>query len=228
MDNLNLTFNSDKSVFMTFNSKTKFLRDPEPDLFLNNCRLRMVNSYKYLGIIFSSNLRNKLDIEKCELAFLRQFHCLYRKFHFTSPMIFNFLFKSHCLSFYGAELWDCLYGCSCAFHSLGVNYHKAIKKFMKAPWRRSNHSVCEEADIPIFKHFISAKMITFAFSLLSLNSPCFLPFKSYFKSSSFFIMNVKKHFETTYNIPDVFNNDIDAVKARINFVSKREKRSGSV
>ena len=98
---LNLNLNVSKSVCMIFNSKSK---GNLPKLVLNNCKLDIVSEYKYLGIIFSDSLNEKFDILRCERAFLRQFYAIYRRFHFVDSKILKFLFKTHCLSMYGADL----------------------------------------------------------------------------------------------------------------------------
>ena len=93
------------------------------------------------------------------------------------------------------------------------------------PWAYSNHAICEEAELLLFKHLINTKILTFAFNLFNNTSKCFNRFRSFYIFDSFLFKNVRKIFHAEYSIQNVFNNDIDAVKARILFVQKNEPRS---
>ena len=217
---LNLKLNTDKSNYMVFNKKKSKI----PTLFLNNNKLKNVMHCKYLGIIFTENLCNKDDILRCELSFLKQFYSIYRRFHFVDRKILTFLFKSHCLSFYGSELWFSLRGCITTFKNLSINFHKCIKKMGNVSWFTNNHDICEEFGLQTFKHFINKKILYFINSLMNSKSPCFNKHKIYFKNFSCSIKMINKLFFEAYSICNVSCNDLDAVKARIDFVEAREER----
>ena len=127
---LDLFLNVKKSVYIVF-SRNKKVREWHYSMYLGNDLLTQVDKYKYLGILLTSDLKNKLDIERCENSFLRQFFCIFRKFNFTEPKILLFLFQSHCTSFYGSDTWDDLTGSIGAFDSLETNYHNCLKLVLK-------------------------------------------------------------------------------------------------
>jgi hypothetical protein len=225
LSDLCLTLNTDKSVFMIFTQKNIRNENLIPKLKLNGINLIIVNSYKYLGVIVTSNSSNGEDIKRAESSFLRQFYLIFRKFHSVDQNVLSYLFQSHCMSFYGCELWHDLSGSISYFKSLSINYHKSIKKIMSRPWMYSNHDVCIEAGVPVFRHFLNLRLLSFGYSLLNSKSACLLPYLPYLKTDAICILAIKKIFKNVYQIPDLFTNDIDAVRARIFYVQNREERS---
>jgi hypothetical protein len=223
LKNLNLNINTKKTVCMIFKSKSdKKARDPQ--FYLNNTILKNVENFKYLGAIISNNLSNKQDIVKCDKAFLKKFNGIYRKFSFATQDIKLYLFKSHCLDYFGSQLWSNQTGSIGAFKRASINYHKAIKMILKLSFRSSNHDACDVANSLTFKHLINTKTISFAFQLVHSGSPCLYPHMSYLKHNSLFISEIKCNAFKSYNIEDLFNNDLDAIKSRISFVQNREPR----
>ena len=132
------------------------------------------------------------------------------------------------MSFYGSENWYDLKGCSKEFKALGVSYHKAIKKVNGFNIWESNHLVCERVGLPIFRHLLNRRRISFLFSLIETESPCILPLKDYFKNSSCILKHTQYSFEKEYCVQNILANELDALIARINFVQAREPRSNYV
>jgi hypothetical protein len=224
---IGLSLNAAKSICVIFkNTKTGLGKNNVVPVFkIKNEIVPIVNNCKYLGVILSNDFCQKLDIQRAESSFLKQFYTIFRKFYFADSDALTFLFSSHCTSLYCAELWHNIKGSQSQFKSFSVTYHKAIKKIHKKPWAYSNHDICEEAGLKTFKHLINQKMATFAFNLMNNNSMCFNRYKSFFISDSFLFRNIRKIFQTQYQIEDVFQNDFQAVKARISYVQRNETRS---
>ena len=185
----------------------------------------MVSSYKYLGIIFNSRLSSKDDILKSEASFLKQFYCIYRKFKFASQQILIFLFISHCMSLYGTEMWYELKGSHSAFKYHAVNYHRCIKKIINVPWYESNHKICEETGLLLFKHLINWKNLCFICNLLNAKSASISCHRYYIAFYSDILTIVQRRFQDIYSIDDILNNDLDAIRSRIIHVQNREERS---
>jgi hypothetical protein len=224
LKNLNLTLNAKKSVCMVFES-SRCAKSPPQNFCIDGHKMTMVKSYNYLGVVINFNLLNSEDIQRCETSFLKQFYSIFRKFNYAQEAVMLFLFKSHCMSMYGAELWYDIKGSRSFFNSFAINYHKCIKKMIGSPWRESNHVVCERTCLPLFKHFINWKNITLAFNLLNTKSVCMGRHKCFLIHDSVMFKVIKKNFYENYLIEDVFDNDIDAIKARIGFVQEREECS---
>ena len=129
------------------------------------------------------------------------------------------------MSMYGCELWDNILRATSKFNSFAVNYHKSIKQIMKVPWRYGNHDVCEEAGLPIFKHFINLRLALLAFNITNSKSVTMSLYKSYMIHESHMMKNIKNIFSTVYNVNNLLKNDFDAVVSRINFVQAREQRT---
>ena len=89
----------------------------------------------------------------------------------------------------------------------------------------SNHVVCEYTGLPNFKHLINWKNISFAFSLMYSESLCVSRHKCFLFHDSELFKAVRRNFQINYEIINVFDNDLDAIKARIGFVQAREERS---
>jgi hypothetical protein len=223
LKNLNLNVNCKKSACMIFKSKTD-KKLWEPLFYLNNSVLTNVNTVKYLGVNISNNLTNKQDIIKADKAFLKKFHGIFRKFSFAAQDIKLFLFKSHSLDYFGADLWSNLKDSIGAFKHAAINYHKAIKMILKLPFRSSNHDACDIANSLTFEHFINSKIISFGFQILNSKSPCLYPHLAYLKHNSQFKSEIEFIAYKKYNISNVFENDLDAIKARISRVQNNEPR----
>ena len=119
---------------------------------LNKVKLQSVPELKYLGYIVRNNLCNAGDIKKCTNSLYGQFNSLIRKFNKLDVETFMFLFKSHCSSFYGNELWFSTKKCKKEFNQLKTSYHKCIKKIYNIPYWTSSHAICEEAGLLTFQH----------------------------------------------------------------------------
>ena len=191
---------------------------------MDGSELKIVSIYKFLGIFIADNLCNKEDILKCESVFLKQFYSLFKRFYHIDSNILFFLFKAHCLSFYGSVLWLDLKGCVNDFKSLSINFHKCIKKIAGVQWSANNHDLCEDMGILTFKHFINNSIISFFHNLINSKSACTERHKHYFLFSSITLKMLNKLFHKIYSITNVMTNDLDAVKSRIRFVEAREER----
>jgi hypothetical protein len=224
LSDLCLKANERKSVCMIFNLKHT-ANTCDYSFFLKGKKLEIVKSYKYLGVILSNDMSNKEDIKRMESSFLKQFYSIYRKFCNLDQKSLMFLYQAHCMSLYGCEIWDSLKGALSQFDSLAVNYHKSIKKVMHKLWIHSNHETCSEAGVPVFKHLVNMKMVSFVLNLYRSRSKCIQPYLPYLRVKSVLFNRVSKIFKNDYDIPNIFDNDLDAVKSRIIFVEAHEPRS---
>ncbi len=222
LEDLSLTLNDKKSVYMI--CKPRHGKEISLVFRLNNNAIKIDESYKYLGIELNSNLNNKKDIIRAEKSFLKQIYSEFRKFSSSNKDIMSFLFQSHNLSLYGCELWDDLKGSNLKIKSLTVNYHKCVKKIVQQKWSYSNHDSCEEAGLPILKHLLNLRLVSFAFSLVNTESPCILPNEPYLINASLFVKRILNLFMTEYNVSYLFDNDFDAIKSGIIYVCIRESK----
>ena len=225
LSKISLLINFKKSCYMLIKCKKYRKVQIVSKIFLNGCKLKQVDEYKYLGIIISSNNSVSSDISRVCSSFLKQFYSVYRKFCFTDFNVMLFLFKTHCLSFYGAELWSNVKASSKDFRTLAVAYHKCIKRIRGLPVWESNHKVCEQTGLNTFEHLVNKKIVSFLFSIINNDSPCLKPLNFYFRRDSYIVKNVQLIFNRKYQINDVLNNEVAAVKARIDYVERREPRS---
>ena len=78
-------------------------------------RLKKVSEVTYLGIILNDKLCNTSDMKRSLNSFYKSFNVILRKFYYCDKNILIYLFKLHCLIFYGSELWIDFKGCSLMF-----------------------------------------------------------------------------------------------------------------
>ena len=129
--------------------------------YIKGKQLKKVSEVTYLGIILNDRLCNASDMKRSLNSFYRSFNVILRRFYYCDKNILFYLFKLHCLSFYGSELWIDFNGCSVLFRQFELAYHNSIKKLLSVSKYESNHDVCEYVSMFTFKHFINFKKLNF-------------------------------------------------------------------
>ena len=223
LQDLDLSINTIKSKVLIFRPKN-YKVPYEVKFFINNVSVEIVKNIKYLGVIISDDMSNKLDIERQSKAFLKQSFGFLKKFGSYPIDLKTFLFKAYCLSMFGSELWYELKGCSQTFNALKITFHKGIKKMLGLPFRSSNHDACIAANLLTFDHFRNMKIFNFGFQIKNSRSLSLQPIKGYLLRSSMFMKNLNIISETCYGISYLLDNDRDAIASRINYVFMREPR----
>ena len=221
-----LVINIQKTKYMVFSNKEKTC---EINFFeIDGIEVKKEGLFKYLGVVFTENMSIESDIERSLKSFLSQFNSMYYKFNFLDNEQLIFLFTSYCTSFYGTELWyDALHRVK-MFDSISVMYHRAIKKMLGVSKYYNNHDVCQTAKLPIFKHLIIKRIVSFLFKLTNNTDTNFYDLKHYFKNESHLAKMVKQHMSFKYGIENIFNNCIQAIHSRIDFTQRHEESSGYV
>ena len=223
LSQLSLTINATKTKVMLFKSKRK-TTVPGVKIYINSAEIEIVQSIKYLGIILSTDKCNKLDLERLERAFLRQsFGCL-NKFSGYPKNVKIFLFRTYCTSLYGSELWDDLKGCSQAFSSFKINFHKAIKRLIGVSFRSSNHEACISAGMHTLDHIMNFKMFNFGLLIKNSKSPCLKPIQKFLLTKSRIINKMILIGKEKYGVNNILEFDKATISARISFVFNREPR----
>ena len=223
LDAICLKINANKTYYMIFKCKKYKKFDYDNHILLKGVVLQRVHQCKYLGVILSETLNLALDIKRMNSQFLKQFFGMYRKFSFNNWAVLGFLFQSYCTSFYGSNLWYDKKYSQREFRALSVSYHKCIKLMLRLPIWESNHYACNIAGLPIFKHLINKKILCYFFNIINSKSPCLSQLLYYLKFDSHIAYHVKLIFQNGYNVNNILVNDIDAVKARIDFIQDNER-----
>ena len=137
-DQLDILFNSNKSVCMTFppEDKDKIVNKCFPCFVLNGKQLQFVNSFKYLGHVITTSLSDNEDVNRVVKGMFIRCNTLFNKFSQCSLDVKKTLFKSLCVCVYGVALWDNLlvkdkdkfYRCYniCAKKFFGYAYHASV------------------------------------------------------------------------------------------------------
>ena len=132
--------------------------------------------------------------------------------------------KSHLMHFYGADLWFQSKNTKAIEKKFAVGYHKAFKKVNGDSFYNSNHETCDSLNVLMFNHYVNWLMIKLAFRVVKFDNVLMLKLKSFFLKKSVFIKNVIQLGEK-YDIISIFDNDIDAIHARIQYVQSTVERS---
>ena len=134
-----------------------------------------------------------------------------------------YLFKSYCLQIYGADLWLDYKGALGVLKQFAVGYHGAIKKLLGLSSHESNHYACQEARMLIFKHFVNKARLCTSMRLFSTPCSYFMKILPFLRISSVIRSKIEEVFEREYDTEYVFENDFDAVLARIIYVQNHEE-----
>lgn len=158
---LGMKFNASKSVTMIFaplrvSSRVKYCF---PKFTLGDAALEIVNKCKYLGFIVTSNADDNADIlHQMSLLYMRS-NILIRKFCRCSRNVKLCLFRAHCLSFYGAALWNC-YNVT-VLQKLEAAYLKCTKMFFDVARRASVTAMFVELGLPSFNTILHNARVRF-------------------------------------------------------------------
>ena len=222
---LKLNFNDKKSKFMLFcNNKNNKDNTAITDVKIDGKKIENVTSFKYLGYMITNTLSNSDDIARARNKFYRDFNFLLRSFHFADTNVKLFLFKQYCLQLYGCELWFCNGRSLSDLRQFAIGYHKAIKKILGISYHESNHYSCQEAKLLIFKHFLNSSKINAAIRIFSRPCEFIKKVSSFLLFSSVFLTEIRDILFDVYDIDLLFENDRDAIMARIMYVQNHEKQ----
>jgi hypothetical protein len=129
-----LKYNSKKSEIMIFKAPKQQPRRVPP-VYIGRVALKVVDSFKYLGHIVTSDLRDDSDIERERRALAVRGNMLARRFARCTADVKVMLFKAFCQSFYSSGLWV-LYT-NRAYNALRVQYNNIFRMLLRLPWRCS-------------------------------------------------------------------------------------------
>jgi len=86
----------------------------------------------------------------------------------------------------------------------------------------SNHAACDNIRVNVFCHMYAKRMINHVFSLF--RSPSLKILKYYFRYSSCIYREACNYFRCNYDVGNIGDNSLCALKARIDFVQRNEPR----
>ena len=200
--------------------------DLDVELNLGNDKFEIVENYKYLGHCINRQLLDITDV-KCRLNnFYGKFNSVFRNFKNVSIETFLFLFNSYCLPDYGLNLWNvqAVFNRQ-IFKTFEVGFSNALKRIVGAPVYSSSHVTADLCNQLLLQHhiaFIQARYLKRVFAYQNDITKLCLPFLK----SGYLSMSVTKLFKDTYDT-DFWTNEIDVLKARVDWVQKHENRRGT-
>ena len=119
-----ITFNTKKTKLMCF--KPKCHKDLfVPQISLNGVVIDLVRTYKYLGVIFSDDMKDDCDIKRQIRTLYMQGNSIIKCFRHCSTEVKCLLFKTFCTSFYCPYLWKD-FSSEC-FRRLKVAYNRIFR-----------------------------------------------------------------------------------------------------
>ena len=101
---------------------------------LDNCKLKFVSQFRYLGHIINDNLKDGDDIKREIKKLFVNTHTLVIRFQRCSRNVKLVLFKSFCMCMYDLALWK--YSVT-VYNKFKSTYNKCIKTFWI--WKASQY-----------------------------------------------------------------------------------------
>ena len=129
---LDLTFNENKTVYMTVLSKSdSHCKNQLPEVYINSKTLSLVDTYKYLGHYITSNLVDDKDILRQVQANYAKGNMLCNKFIDCSSEVKGVLFKTYMYSMYTMSLWSNY--SNTIYKKFVVSYNNVFRMLFKQP-----------------------------------------------------------------------------------------------
>ena len=119
-----------------------------PNIYLDDKLLVYVKSFKYLGHIICSNLRDEDDINREIRNLYARGNTIIRKFSFAPVDVKCTLFKSFCYSLFSCSLWANARRAS--LYKLNVCYNNIMRKLLNVPPWQSVRPLFAELNIRSF------------------------------------------------------------------------------
>ncbi|XP_022832297.1 uncharacterized protein LOC111360568 [Spodoptera litura] len=138
-----LIYNVKKSQYMVFEAVGARCPSSVPQVKLNGIHLARVDSFKYLGHILTTDLRDHADMERERRALSVRANMLARRFAQCSRGVKVALFKAYCTSLYSCSLWAD-YSQTC-YSALRVQYNNAFRAVLGLSRRCSASGMFMEA-----------------------------------------------------------------------------------
>ncbi|CAK1594970.1 unnamed protein product [Parnassius mnemosyne] len=137
-----LKYNSKKSEILVFKAPQRKPRHVPP-VCLDGLPLKVVQKFKYLGHIVTSDLGDDEDIERERRALSVRGNMLARRFARCTADVKVTLFKAFCQSFYTGGLWVTY--TRRTYSALRVQYNNAFRMLLRLPWRCSASKMFADA-----------------------------------------------------------------------------------
>lgn len=142
-----LKYNVKKSELMVFKAGSKCPTEIPP-VKLCGVSLELVTSFKYLGHILTSDLKDDADIERERRALSMRANMIARRFARSSKDVKITLFRAYCTSFYTCGLWVSY--AQKSYSALRVQYNNALRALLRLPRFCSASGMFAEARINCF------------------------------------------------------------------------------
>ncbi|XP_073952930.1 uncharacterized protein [Choristoneura fumiferana] len=142
-----LVYNVNKTECMVFRGKSKYPLTVPP-IKLNGLPLRMVNQFKYLGHLVTSDLKDDADVERERRALSVRANMIARRFAYCSNDVKITLFKAYCTTFYTSSLWANY--TQKQYNALRIQYNNAFRMLMGLPRFCSASGMFAEARVDCF------------------------------------------------------------------------------
>ncbi|CAG9122649.1 unnamed protein product [Plutella xylostella] len=144
-----LKYNVSKTEMLVFRAG----RGPErvPEVVLDGAPVRVVQQFRYLGHILTSDLRDDTDIERERRALSIRCNMLARRFHRCSEQVKITLFRAYCQNIYTGR----------AMSTMRVQYNDAYRTLMRRPRYCSASGMFSEAGVPDFFAVLRSRIATF-------------------------------------------------------------------
>ena len=125
---------------------------------LNGTAIAWANEVKHLGNYVQSNLDDSRDIRYKRSVFIGSVNKLISNFHFVSYEVMCRLFLTHCMSFYGSQMWQLS---SSGLRALFTTWNIAVRRILKLPRRAHTWTLGPLLKTKHLKTLLLSRTLTF-------------------------------------------------------------------
>ena len=143
-----------------------------PMFTLNGCKIELVVSYVYLGVVIEDSYNDNMDLGRQTKAIYARGNSIIKKFSVCDNNIKAKLFKAYCSSFYCCQLW-CSY-CVVSYRKLKVAYNRILRILFRLDYDCSISAKCIELNVDCFEVLLRKSIFSFRSRILSSDNELIL------------------------------------------------------
>ena len=167
-NDIDVLFNESKCKVMIFKARS-YRKCNNPSFFMGGQKLKVCESYKYLGHIICSNRSDNLDITRQLRSVYAKGNSLIRTFYKCSDSVKVTLFNAYCSSLYTAQLWRNY--TKATLRKLCVAYHSVFKQLLNFPRCTSNSMLFVFYNVRTFQELLRKCVFGFCSCLKDSSNP---------------------------------------------------------
>lgn len=163
-----MIYNLSKSICINFSHNSYF----EPDIYLNDVKLKWKKSWPHLGNTLSFDLKDDADVRTKRGEFFGRVNNILANFINCSLEIKLKIFNAKCAHLYGTETWDLNSGISDIFYTA---WNKSVRRLCNINYLSHTYLLKHLASVPHVKEQLYIRMVKLI-SMMRCNNNALIKF----------------------------------------------------